>query len=57
MPGLAEYLTSTLRMAVRSFDPTSYVDFGRLQPFNLTERMSYVTAAGLASINPEEVFV
>jgi type IV pilus assembly protein PilM len=56
MPGMAEYLTSTLRMAVRSFDPTSYVDFGRLQPFNLTERMSYVTAAGLASIDPVEVF-
>jgi len=56
MPGLAEYLTSTLRMAVRSFDPTSYVDFGRLQPFNLTERMSYVTAAGLASIDPKEAF-
>ena len=56
MPGLAEYLTSTLRMAVRSFDPTSYVDFGRLQPFNVTERMSYVTAAGLAVIDPSEVF-
>ena len=56
MPGLAEYLTSNLRLAVRSFDPTSYIDFGHLQPFNLTERMSYVTAAGLASINPKEAF-
>ncbi len=56
MPGLAEYLTSNLRLAVRSIDPTSYIDFGRLQPFNLTERMSYVTAAGLAAIDPEEVF-
>lgn len=56
MPGLAEYLTSNLRMAVRSFDPTSYLEFGRLQPFNLTERMSYVTAAGLAIIDPDEVF-
>ena len=54
MPGLAEYLTSNLRMAVRSFDPTTYVDFGHLQPFNLTERMSYVTAAGLAVIDPAE---
>jgi type IV pilus assembly protein PilM len=57
MPGIAEYLTSNLRLAVRSFDPTPYIDFGHLQPFNLTERMSYVTAVGLASINPEEVFV
>lgn len=56
MPGLAEYLTSNLRIAVRSFDPTSFIDFGRLQPFNLTERMSFVTAAGLAAIEPDEVF-
>lgn len=56
MPGLAEHLTRSLRMAVRSFDPTSYIDFGRLQPFNVTERMSYVTAAGLAAIEPGEVF-
>ena len=56
MPGLAEYLTSTLRLAVRSFDPTPYIDFGHLQPFNLTERMSYVTAVGLATIDPNEVF-
>lgn len=55
MPGLAEYLTSNLRLAVRSFDPTPYVDFGHLQPFNLTERMSYVTAAGLAAYKPSEV--
>jgi len=55
MPGLAEYLTSNLRLAVRSFDPTSYMDFGHLQPFNITERMSYVTAAGLAAIDPKEV--
>ena len=54
MPGLAEYLTSNLRLAVRSFDPTTHVDFGSLQPFNLTERMSYVTAAGLAVIRPSE---
>ena len=56
MPGLAEYLTSNLRLAVRSFDPTSFIDFGHLQPFNITERMSYVTAAGLAAIDPKEVF-
>ncbi len=56
MPGLAEYLTSNLRMAVRSFDPSIFIDFGHLQPFNLTERMSYVTAAGLAAIDPKEVF-
>ncbi len=56
MPGLAEYLTSSLRMAVRSFDPSTFINFGHLQPFNVTERMSYVTASGLASIDPREVF-
>ena len=54
MPGLAEWLTSNLRLAVRSFDPTPYIDFGHLQPFNLTERMSYITTAGLAAISPRE---
>lgn len=56
MPGIAEYLTRTLRVAVRSFDPTFYVEFDRLQPFGITERMSYVTAVGLAMIEPQEIF-
>jgi len=56
MPGVAEYLTRNLRIAVRSFDPTFYVDFGKLQPFGSTERMSYVTVTGLAMIKPEEIF-
>jgi type IV pilus assembly protein PilM len=56
MPGIAEYLTRTLRLAVRSFDPTFYVDFGNLQPFGITERMSYVTAVGLAMVDPQEIF-
>lgn len=56
MPGLADYLTSDLRIPVRSLDPTAYVDFGHLQPLNAGERMSYVTAAGLALYDPREVF-
>jgi type IV pilus assembly protein PilM len=56
MPGIAEYLTRSLRLAVRSFDPTFYMDFGKLQPFGVTERMSYVTAVGLAMIEPQEIF-
>ncbi len=57
MPGITDYLTSNLRMAVRAFDPTTYIDFGHLQPFNVTERMSYVTAVGLACTDPKAVFV
>lgn len=56
MPGLADYLTNDLRLPVRSFDPTAYVGFGHLQPINAGERMSYVTAAGLALYDPSGVF-
>lgn len=56
MPGLADYLTSNLRLAVRAFDPTQHIEFGHLQPFNKTERMSYVTVAGLAMTDPRKVF-
>jgi Tfp pilus assembly PilM family ATPase len=56
MPGLASYLTERLRLPVRTFDPTTHIDFGRLRPFNNADRMSYVTAAGLAVTKPHEVF-
>lgn len=56
MPGLADYLTNNLRLAVRAFDPTPYIDFGHLQPFSKTDRMSFATVTGLAIVNPQEVF-
>lgn len=56
MPGIADYLTSALRLPVRSFDPTAYLDFGRLQPFSATKRMSYVTATGLSLFDPKDIF-
>ena len=56
MPGLTDFLTDNLRMAVRSLDPSPYVQFGKLQPFNPNARMSYVTAVGLASLEPGEAF-
>lgn len=56
MPGLADYLTNSLRMPVRAFDPTNFISFGRLQPIHTSDRMSYVTAAGLSLIEPREVF-
>ncbi|MBL8121268.1 type IV pilus assembly protein PilM [Candidatus Saccharibacteria bacterium] len=56
MPGLADYLTNTMRIPVRAFDPTHFMDFGHLQPLSVGERMSYVTAAGLATLNPEDAF-
>lgn len=56
MPGMADYLTDALRMPVRAFDPTNFIDFGHLQPISVGDRMSYVTAAGLAVVAPKEVF-
>lgn len=56
MPGLAEYLTHRLRLPVRSFDPTTFFDFGNLQPINSGSRMSYVTVCGLSTLRSEEAF-
>lgn len=56
MPGLADYLTDALRVPVRAFDPTHFLDFGHLQPISINDRMSYVTAAGLSLVDPKEVF-
>jgi type IV pilus assembly protein PilM len=56
MPGLSGYLTDQLRVPVRAFDPASHIDFGRLKPFPESDRASFVTVSGLATINPESVF-
>lgn len=56
MPGLSEYLTDTLRLPVRMCDPWQHIDFAGLQPPNSIEKSMYVTVAGLALINPREIF-
>lgn len=56
MPGLADYLTEKLRLPTRTFDPAAHIDFGHLRPFYNADRMSYVTAAGLAVTDPKEIF-
>ena len=56
MPGLADYLTEKLRLPARTFDPASHIDFGHLRPFYNADRMSYVTAAGLAVTDPTRIF-
>jgi type IV pilus assembly protein PilM len=56
MPGLADYLTEKLRLPARTFDPASHIDFGHLRPFYNADRMSYVTAAGLAVTDPARIF-
>lgn len=55
MPGLSDYLTSNLRLPVRMCDPWQKLSFGRLQPPNATEKSMYITVAGLALVDPEEI--
>ncbi len=56
MPGLSEHLTSSLRIPVRMCDPWRKLDFAGLQHPNNTEKSMYITVAGLALINPKEIF-
>lgn len=56
MPGLSEYFAKSLELPVRAFDPSNFLDFNDLQPFPSNDRMSYVTALGLALYRPQELF-
>lgn len=56
MPGLAEFLTNSMRLPVRTFDPWHSLDFKGLDPPNIVEKTMYVTVAGLATINTKEIF-
>ncbi|MDB5170693.1 MAG: hypothetical protein JWO35_387 [Candidatus Saccharibacteria bacterium] len=57
MPGLSEYLTETLRLAVRHSDPWQYITYKGLQPPALADRPMYSTVAGLSLAQPKEVFI
>lgn len=56
MPGLSEYFTETLRLAVRHSDPWQYIDHKGLQPPALADRPMYSTVAGLSLVHPKQVF-
>jgi type IV pilus assembly protein PilM len=56
MPGLSDYLTSNLRLAVRASDPWEYCDFHGLQPPAKADKPMYATAMGLSLIQPKELF-
>lgn len=56
MPGLNDYLTSSLRLAVRHSDPWQYFDFNKLPTPNSGDKPMYATVAGLSIINPREIF-
>lgn len=56
MPGLSEHMTDQLRLPVRMCNPWEKLDFGGLQPPSTGEKTVYVTAAGLALLEPQEAF-
>jgi len=56
MPGLSEYLTNQLRLAVRHSEPWQYFDFKGLQPPSAAYKPMYSTVAGLCLTNPHRVF-
>jgi len=57
MPGLSEFMTSTLRLPVRMCDPWHRLDFAGLQLPSGTEKSIYTTVAGLALVKPGDLFV
>jgi len=57
MPGLSDYLTNMLRIPVRAYDPWQEIDSDKRKAPSNNEKSLYVTAAGLAFINPKRLFV
>ncbi len=57
MPGLAGYLTNTLRLPVRTYDPWRYFSLKHLKTPSLENRSVFVSVAGLALLKPGEIFV
>lgn len=57
MPGLNDYLTESLRLAVRHSDPWQYLDYKGLQLPAAADKPMYATVAGLSLASPREVFL
>lgn len=56
IPGLSDYLTNSLRLPVRTYDPWSTISFDKLQLPPAGEEAIYATVTGLATLKPEEPF-
>jgi len=56
IPGLNEFLTNQLRLAVRPCDPWQYLTVHRLRLPTHADKQMYATAAGLSMVNPKKVF-
>lgn len=56
MPGLSDYLTNAIRLAVRHTNPWQYFNYKGLQPPSAADKPMYATVAGLSLTKPKEVF-
>ncbi len=56
MPGLSDYFTQALRLAVRHTDPWQYFNYKGLQPPSVADKPMYATVAGLSLAPPKQVF-
>ncbi|HSX45612.1 MAG TPA: type IV pilus assembly protein PilM [Candidatus Saccharimonadia bacterium] len=56
MPGLSEYFTESIRLAVRHSDPWQYLNYKGLEAPNNADKPMYATVAGLSLARPKEVF-
>ncbi len=56
VPGLSDYFTDSLRMAVRSVDPWQNIDARGLQIPSLNDRPMYASVIGLGLVPPAGVF-
>jgi cell division ATPase FtsA len=56
MPGLSDWLTSNLRLAVRACDPWEYCDFHGLQPPSQADKPMFATVMGLSYYDSKELF-
>lgn len=57
MPGLSEYMTEAMRLAVRPIDPWKYLSHKGLQPPSDADKPMYATVAGLSLARPKEIFL
>ena len=56
MPGIGEYFTNELILPSRVASPWQKLDFGKLPEPVRQFRPRYITVAGLASINPGDIW-
>jgi Tfp pilus assembly PilM family ATPase len=56
MPGLSEYLTAALRLAVRHTDPWQYLAHKDLKLPVSADKPMYATVAGLSLCDPKGIF-